>query len=207
MIDKKIKNYIVAITGGIGSGKTTISKKFFKKGIKVIDADEIAKEILFFDKKTIKKIKKFFGKTILNKQNNIDRKKLRKRIFCNKKEKNWLNKTVHPLILKKIKKEITKKINPYLILVLPLLFENKLEYLVDRILVIDCSQNEQIKRVIKRDKTTRQEVKNIILNQISRFKRLEKANDIIFNENFSKINKKLSILHKKYLYLSKKNKT
>lgn len=206
MINKKTKNYVVVITGGIGSGKTTISDKFLKIGIKVIDADKIAKKILSSNKKIKEKIVKFFGKKILNKKNNINRKKLRKRIFCNKIEKKWLNQTIHPLIYYEIKKKLLKKTKPYLILVLPLLFENKLEYLADRILVIDSSPYEQIKRVMKRDKTTKKEVKKILLNQINRYKRLKKADDIIFNKNKNlfEINKKIKILHKKYLFLSKK---
>lgn len=202
MINKK--NYVVVITGGIGSGKTTVSQKFSKIGIKIIDADNIAKKILLHDKKIIEKIKKYFGNEILNKNNQINKKMLRKKIFYNKKEKKWLDKIMHPLINKKIKKKLSKKIKPYVILVLPLFFENKLEYFANRVLVIDSPPKKQIKRVIKRDKTSKEEIKKILSIQIDRFKRLKKANDIILNKNLLKINKKIKKLHKKYLYLSKR---
>lgn len=196
-------NYIVAITGGIGSGKTTISKKFASLGIKIIDADVISKTILLYNQKVIKIIKNHFGSNVIDKYGMLNRKKIKKIIFNNNFKKKWINNLLHPLIYKKIQHQLSYIFYPYVILVIPLLFESKIKYSINRILVIDAKKNTQINRIIKRDNITKSDAKKIISSQISRKKRLQKADDIIINEdNIESLKKKVLILHKKYLYLS-----
>lgn len=197
-------NYIVVMTGGIGSGKSIISKKFSLLGAKIIDADIISKKILTFNKKIINIIVKHFGYNILNKNGVLNRKKIRKIIFNNCFEKKWLNTLLHPLIYKEIKKQLSYYYYPYVILVIPLFFEHKKQCPVNRILVIDTEPKTQINRIIKRDKITTKEAKKILSNQVNRNYRLKKANDIIFNKqnDIKLLNRNILNLHKKYLYLS-----
>ncbi|WMY97377.1 MAG: dephospho-CoA kinase [Arsenophonus sp.] len=199
-------NYIVGVTGGIGSGKSLITNLFISKGVLVIDADIISKNILTNNNLILKIIKNHFSSKILNKDGLLNRKYLRKIIFCHKKEKEWLNSLLHPIIFKEIKKKIkTHKEYPYIICVMPLLFENQREKLFNRILVIDSIEKEQINRVIKRDNTSSKDVKKIIYSQISRIERLNKANDVIENfDNKPFPYKEVDYLHEKYIFYSKK---
>lgn len=198
-------NYVVAITGGIGSGKTTVSNIFSNLGIKIVDADIISKKILSNNLKILKQINKHFGKSVFNQDLSLNRNKLRKKIFSNTNEKKWINNLLHPIIHYEIKKQLSELAYPYVILVAPLLFENKLEYLAKRILVIDSSPKEQIKRITIRDNITKKEAVTILRNQISRTKRLKKKDDVIKNKNkkIHKLYEKIIILHQKYIKLSK----
>ncbi|WMY94817.1 MAG: dephospho-CoA kinase [Arsenophonus sp.] len=195
-------SYIVAITGGIGSGKSTVAYKFSLLGIPIIDADIIARKIVLPNTYAFKMIKKHFGITILHNNGSLNRLMLKKRIFNDQKEKNWLNNLLHPLIHQETQLQLSCFNTLYIIWVAPLLIENKRENLAHRILVVDITQEEQIKRIIKRDHVSKKIATNILLNQISRKKRLEKADDIIYNNSNKNLNITVLKLHKKYLKLA-----
>lgn len=201
----------VGITGGIGSGKSIVAKCFAKLGVSVIDADEVVHNFLDSSNTVSKKIISHFGDEILvnNKKINkkiIDKKKLHKLIFENKKERIWLENLIHPCVRKEIEKRI-KNLNsshrvPYCIIVVPLLFETRHPPKINRVLVVDCPKIMQIKRVCKRNKYSASHVKHIMAAQLNRKERLKRADDVVRNVGTrSQIYKIVKKLHNYYLSL------
>ena len=204
---------IIALTGGIGSGKTTVSDVFKSKNIPVIDTDIIARQIVEQGKPAYTEIITLFGKEILDKDGNINREKLRKLIFASEKKRLQLENILHPLIWNEVKVQLELLLTSYLetpaycIIVIPLLVENISQakpVTFDRILVIDTTEEEQIKRAKNRDNCDETMIKNIINNQVSRQTRINVADDIILNTgNLADLNEKIDNLHQ--LYLSQSN--
>ncbi len=203
---------IIALTGGIGSGKTTVSEIFKSKNIPVIDTDVIARQIVEKDKPEYNKIIKLFGKKILNKDKNIDRPALSKLIFSSKEKRLQLEKLLHPVIWSTVASQLklltsSLPIPAYCIIVVPLLLENltKIKPVTfDRILVIDVDEETQIKRSKERDNCGETIIKNIMKNQVSRQIRTDAADDIILNSNnLDSLNKKVENLHQQYQLLAK----
>jgi len=199
-----MSNYIVGLTGGIGSGKTTVANIFITLGIEVIDADIIAREVVQPNSEALKAIAKHFGNEYINSNGELNRALLRTRIFQNVNDKEWLNALLHPLINRQIKTKITLAKSFYCILVAPLLIENKLVNLVDRVLVIDVSEDTQLLRTLQRDTSTLSEIKSIIASQISRKERLNSAHDIIENNKLTLLEIRILVtkLHEQYLLLA-----
>lgn len=190
----------IGLTGGIGSGKSTVTKYFSKLGVPIIDADKISHELTGPGSAIYKKIIKHFGGEILNKNNRIDRKKLSKLIFSDEKKRLWLENTIHPYVRKQINKTIRLLKTPYCIIDIPLLFETKFPPKIDRILAIDCPKNMQIQRVHKRSKCSINHIKTIIDTQISRKERLLHANDVICNtKSLLELKKMVKRMHEYYL--------
>ncbi|HGJ5899475.1 dephospho-CoA kinase [Arsenophonus apicola] len=196
-------SYIVALTGGIGSGKSTVSDKFASLGVPIIDADVISRQIVMPNTYALNMIKQHFGPTFLNNDGSLNRAKLRKKIFSDSIEKNWLNDLLHPLIQQETQRQLTLLDSPYVVWVVPLLIENNLAHLANRVLVIDVTPEEQIARIMKRDRISQQEAKNILSNQVSRTRRLQTADDIINNhDNNLTLDETIAKLHQKYLQLA-----
>ncbi|QIQ41799.1 MAG: dephospho-CoA kinase [Buchnera aphidicola (Microlophium carnosum)] len=196
--------YIVALTGGIGSGKTTISNGFKKIGIKIIDTDIIAKNIIEYNIKISFSIKKKFGKKILNIDNSINRSLLRKYIFNDKNHRLWLENLLHPKIYQETKHQIRLAQSNWCLWVVPLLIEKKLEKQAHRILLVDTPVKEQIKRIMKRDKINLLEAKKIIALQATRKERISVSDDIILNKkDIKKINAHIYYFNLFYSFLSK----
>ncbi|QCI20352.1 dephospho-CoA kinase [Buchnera aphidicola (Brachycaudus cardui)] len=197
--------YIVALTGGIGSGKTTISNGFKKIGVNIIDTDIIAKNIIQYNSKISNIIKKKFGKEILNTDNSINRILLRKKVFNNKHDRLWLENLLYPDIFQESKKQIKLIESNWCLWVVPLLVEKKLEKKVNRILLVDLPIQHQIKRTVKRDQISVQEAKKIISLQATRKERISIADDIILNtKKIEKIHKHIYYLNFFYSYLARK---
>ena len=203
---------IIALTGGIGSGKTTVSEIFKSKNIPVIDTDVIARQIVEKDKPAYDEIIKLFGKKILNKDKNIDRPALGKLIFSSKEKRLQLEKLLHPVIWSTVASQLklltsSLPVPAYCIIVVPLLLENltKIKPVTfDRILVIDVDEETQIKRSKERDNCGETIIKNIMKNQVSRQIRTDAADDIILNsDNLDSLNKKVENLHQQYQLLAK----
>ncbi len=193
----------IGLTGGIGSGKSVVAKYFTKLKVPIIDADKIAHELLLPKTTTYKKIVKHFGSNFLTPQKLINRKKLREVIFYNKKERVWLEKTLHPNICTIMLKRVQKIKAPYCIMIIPLLFESRPPIKVDRVLVIDCPQKLQINRARKRDHSTTKQIRTIIKTQASRRLRKQKADDIILNTGSLKhLENMVKKLHGSYLSLT-----
>ncbi len=197
--------FIVGLTGGIGSGKSTIAQHFIELGITCIDADLTAREVVQPGEPALDAISQYFGEAILLADGSLDRRKLREKIFANPSARAWLNELLHPLIRQHMLQQCQQANSPYCILMVPLLFENNLQSLVQRTLVIDVDEATQIRRTMQRDKTTEEQVKAIIAAQCSRQQRLTLADDVIVNTDDvtpeQRQNRVIS-LHQTYLLLA-----
>ena len=196
--------FIIGMTGGIGSGKSEALKIFESLNIKVIDLDNIAKEITDTSHQAIQEIKLVFGDTIFDKDNRLDRKKLKKIIFSEKDQKINLEKILHPKILEEVMRRLNVLSNEsYVVIDIPLLFEtNQYTSLISRSLVIDCKVNDQIERVKKRDGIDTSVIQSIIEQQVGRNYRIERADDVVVNDgSIEKLEESIKVLHKKYLNL------
>jgi dephospho-CoA kinase len=196
---------VIGLTGGIGSGKTTITNYFGELGIEIIDADIIAREVVAINSPALKAIAHHFGNDYLLPDGQLNRALLRSRIFSNEADKQWLNNLLHPLIRFNIVKQTKAAKSTYCILVAPLLIENNLLELVDRVLIVDVSETTQISRTLLRDSSSEQEVKAIIASQTNRTARVNAADDIINNDNspLSEIKSAVISLNEKYFALTK----
>ncbi|MBD2822258.1 dephospho-CoA kinase [Xenorhabdus sp. 42] len=193
-------NYIIALTGGIGSGKTTISNVFSSLGAPIIDADVIAREVVAAGTPVLQAIVEHCGADILLPDGNLNRAMLRQKIFDSPIEKQWLNALLHPLIHAETRRQLGQVTAPYVIWVVPLLIENNLMHLANRILVVDVPPEIQISRTMARDGVTRQHVENILAAQASRHQRLAQADDVISNHQSEQdITSRVMELHQQYL--------
>ena len=197
-------NLVVGLTGGIGSGKSTVAALFIDYGIEVVNADLLAREVVLPGTDALTQIAKHFGADILNATQQLDRHKLREIIFSDDAQKEWLEKLLHPLIAELIKARINSAISPYCILESPLLLESNQHKMVDRILLVDVSEEIQLARTLSRDQSDSVTIRAIIAAQISREKRRLKADDIIENEfDISVLQTRVAELHKYYTSLAK----
>jgi len=196
-----MSDFIIGLTGGIGSGKTTVAKIFAELGIDIIDADIIARDVVSKGSPTLCVISKHFGADFIQTDGQLNRPLLRSKIFSNNDDKLWLNDLLHPLIKEQIVFQAKASLSPYCIIVAPLLIENNLTSLVSRVLVIDVKESTQISRTTARDSNSKMQVQAIMNSQISRETRQEHADDLLNNDNCSMINLKKSItqLHQTYL--------
>ncbi|WP_375321217.1 dephospho-CoA kinase [Aliivibrio logei] len=200
-------SYVVAITGGIGSGKTTVADNFhYNHNIDLVDADIIAREVVEPNTIGLTKIIEHFGNSILLNNGHLDRTELRQRIFSNPEEKKWINDLLHPLIRKEMQRQLSLATSDYVLLIVPLLVENQLQYLANRILVVDVLEQTQINRTMNRDKVNQEQAKAILMSQASRAERLAIADDIIKNDhNIHDLDSEIALLHNKYLLLSQES--
>ena len=176
-----IKNMIVGLTGGIGSGKSAAGKYFIELGIDVIDADHVAKNALDKNKEGKEQFLKNFGSEFLDDQNNIDRDLLRKKIFNDQDKKNILESIVHPIVRNEIENFLKNSKSIYSIVMVPLIYETNSQDFYEKIIVIDCEESYQIERATKRDNKSKEDIVNIINNQASREERKSIADEIIMN--------------------------
>tara|TARA_Y100000746_G_scaffold85353_1_gene72465 strand:- start:242 stop:838 length:597 start_codon:yes stop_codon:yes gene_type:complete len=174
---------IVGLTGGIGSGKSAAGKYFVELGIDVIDADDISKNILDKNIKAKKLFIKNFGDKFLDKNNNIDRDLLRSEIFINEEKKNILESIIHPIVREEITKFINQSDSIYKLIMVPLIYETNSQDFYDKIIVVDCNEENQILRASERDNKSKENIINIINNQASRENRNSIADEIILNDS------------------------
>lgn len=178
---KLMSGIIIGLTGGIGCGKSTISDEFARLGITIVDADIIAREVVAPNSPGLSAIITRFGHDIIAADGSLDRAKLRKIIFAEPTQTQWLNALLHPLIRTEIERQLKASQSHYTILSVPLLLENNLDELCDRILVVDVNEATQLERVSSRDNSDIATINAIIAAQIDRPSRLDKADDIIDN--------------------------
>ncbi|MBU1392824.1 MAG: dephospho-CoA kinase [Gammaproteobacteria bacterium] len=198
-----MSKFVVGLTGGIGSGKTTVANLFAAEGITLVDADIVAREVVAPGSTGLEAIVTHFGAEILTPEGELDRAKLRQRIFSHPEEREWLNQLLHPMIRQEMLAQVEKATSAYVIMVVPLLFENGLDRLVNRTLVVDISPELQISRTVKRDNVDASQINNIINSQLSRSEKLARADDIIDNQGeISSLKREVQALHQRYLQLS-----
>ena len=198
--NKPIKNWVLGLTGGIGCGKSAVSAMFEKLNITVVDADIIARQVVAPNSEGLTAISEHFGNEILNPDGSLNRAQLREIIFAETAQKIWLNNLLHPLIRKKILADLHCATSEYVVLVAPLLFENVLDQYCDRTLMIDVPVAVQLERTVARDNTSEQQVHRIIDTQMPREDKLNRADDVVDNNQpLAQVAIVIQQLHKQYL--------
>jgi dephospho-CoA kinase len=193
----------VGLTGGIGSGKSTIASLFVMRGVPVIDTDEIARSLTEPGQECYDEIVRIFGDAILDGNRRIDREQLRERVFDNPDERHRLEAILHPRIRVIVLDKLTALEAPYVIVVVPLLIESGFTDLVDRVLVVDTLENVQIQRTAARSGLSEPEIRKIMSAQASRAQRLQLANDVIENNGDRKqLEAEVERMHQWYLSLA-----
>ncbi|MEZ8151343.1 dephospho-CoA kinase [Vibrio splendidus] len=195
---------IIGLSGGIASGKTTVANLFNEHfNIDIVDADIVAREVVAVGSDGLKQITDRFGETILLEDGSLNRSKLRELIFSDPTEKQWLNDLLHPMIRNKIDSDLSKVTSPYGLLVAPLLVENQMQGMADRVLIVDVPTEVQIERTMSRDNVSREQVASILKSQASREQRLAVADDVIKNHTKNQeLLPQITDLHQKYLAIS-----
>ncbi|MGD6736804.1 dephospho-CoA kinase [Photobacterium leiognathi] len=195
---------VIGLTGGIGSGKTTVANLFADTyGIDIIDADIVAREVVEPNTFGLNAIIEKCGKEILLEDGTLNRAKLRDAIFSQPELKTWLNNLLHPLIREKMQQDINQSQSPYCLLVVPLMVENNLQTMTHRLLVVDVDEQVQIERTQQRDNVSIEQIKNILASQASREQRLDAADDVITNNGDNKaLVSQVEQLHLQYLKMS-----
>ncbi|WP_394172641.1 dephospho-CoA kinase [Thalassotalea litorea] len=203
-----MSNLIIGLTGGIGSGKTTVANLFKRYDIDIIDADIVARQIVAQGSHALDKIKEHFGHDYLLDDGQLNRPKLRTKVFQDPAAKAWLNALLHPLIRSEMTRQCQNAKSPYCLLVAPLLIENGLYKTVDKVLVVDISEDEQIQRTMVRDNNDKAQVEAIMKSQLAREQRLKFADYIITNNTITNntgeqplLESKVEALHRQFIKL------
>jgi len=200
----------IGLTGGIGSGKSVVSSRFAQLGVPIIDTDIIARKLVKPGTETLTLITAHFGKQVLHKDGRLNRQTLARIIFQHPAQRKILETLLHPRINTEIKRQLTQinatPVHPeagqqanYVMIVIPLLFENHFEFMVDKILLIYADENQRINRVRQRDQRDIKEIKQIISTQINPVLAFDRADDILMNDNdLAHLYLLIDALHRKY---------
>ena len=193
----------IGLTGGIGSGKSTVAALFAAKGIPVIDTDEIARDVARVGSPAYAAIVNAFGKGIVAADGELDRPRLRERVFNDTRARRQLEVILHPRIRSEVEARVARLTAPYCVIVVPLLIETDFAELVNRVLVVDTDEERQITRTMARSGLTRTAVAAILAVQADRATRRARADDIITNEGDpSALAPQVDALHQRYLALA-----
>ncbi|MCF1428703.1 MAG: dephospho-CoA kinase [Shewanella sp.] len=194
----------IGLTGGIGSGKTTVANLFAAKGIELVDADIIAREMVAPGTPGFAAILARYGDILQQPNGTLDRRQLRERIFNDDQERQWLNDLLHPLIRNQMLQQANLALSDYVILVVPLLFENGLDTFVDKTVLVDIPSALQITRTSQRDLVNASQVQSIINSQMGREDKLARADYLIDNQgDLVQLQHQVMQLHKQFLKQAK----
>jgi len=177
------ETHIVGLTGGIGSGKSTVARLFGELGVHWVDADDVARQVVEPGTHALKAITEHFGPEVLQADGSLNRAWLRQRIFEAPGEKEWLEALLHPIIREELTRQLADTTSPYALLVSPLLLETDQHELVERVVVVDVPESVQLERTMARDDNSRQQVERIMAAQMARDERCARADAIINNNN------------------------
>ena len=192
--------YRVGLTGGVASGKSTVAKIFRGFGVPIIDTDELARDVVEPGQPPLERLVERFGPSILTADGHLDRPALRTIVFSDPMARADLEALIHPAIGAAVESRSAASGGPYQILVIPLLVEKNLASELDRVLVVDCEEELQLKRLRARDGSTLAEARAILAAQASRSARLEAAHDVIKNDGaLGALQAQASALHALYL--------
>jgi dephospho-CoA kinase len=197
------KKLVIGLTGGIGSGKSTVADEFAKLGAAIVDTDAIAHELTGTGGLALPQIRKLFGEKAIGVDGAMDRKRMRDHVFANPEAKRQLEGLLHPMIRDESARRIAAARGHYVVHVVPLLVESgDYRRRVDRVLVVDCPEEQQVARVRERG-LSEQEARSILAAQAPRAKRLAAADDVIENGGTrDALRKQVAALHQKYLQFS-----
>jgi len=191
---------VVGLTGGIGSGKSAVSHCFERRGITVVDADLVARQVVEPGGAALAAIADHFGREILQPDGTLDRAALRRRVFADAGERHWLERLTHPLIGQEIRRQLADTRSPYTILSSPLLLETSQRELVDCVVVVDVPEEVQVARTAARDANTEEQVRRIMAAQLPRAQRLERADIVIDNAgSLDQLEETVAELHGEFL--------
>ena len=195
--------YRVGLTGGIASGKTTVANMFAELGVPLIDTDIIARQVVQPGEPALDEIREQFGDAVIDESGHLDRLAMRKLIFSDDQLRHKLESILHPRIGAETRRQSSAANGRYQMIVVPLLVDSPLLQFVDRVLVVDCDEDTQIKRLLSRDAETTQQARKIISAQASRDDRLSIADDVIRNDQeLEETRRQVALLDKKYRKLA-----
>ena len=191
----------MGLTGGIASGKTTVSDLFADLGVPIIDTDVISRGLLDPGEPAHAQVLEHFGERILADDGSIDRRTLRQIVFSDPGQKSWLEKMLHPLIYQGSHNAMLQHANAdYVLVVVPLLFETNFQSLVDRVLVVDCPEDQQVQRLMKRDDIDESLARKMLAQQMNNTERLARGHDVIRNDDATTdLEQQVRRLHQSYL--------
>lgn len=197
-----MSTWVLGITGGIGSGKSTVASRFAELGIHRVDADQAARWVVEPGRPALQRIVERFGTHLLQDNGQLDRAALRQLIFADPPQRQWLEQLLHPLIAAEISQALAKAQSPYAILESPLLVESGQLRMTQRLLVVDSPEALQIERTMQRDGAAREQVQAIMAAQAVREERLRHAHEVICNDrDLSWLDQQVRQLHEFYLNL------
>ena len=197
--------YCVGLTGGIGSGKSAASDRFGELGARVVDTDEISRELTAPAGAAIEEIRKQFGPEFVTADGGLDRARMRRLVFADAAARRKLEAILHPLIRARTRAAIAAAAQPYVVVVVPLLLETgACAELVQRVLVVDCEEAEQVRRTMARSGLSAGEVREIMATQLPRAERLRRADDLLANDgDLPALQRRVARLHAQYLDLAR----
>ena len=196
--------FIIGLTGGIGSGKSTVSRLFEARGVQVIDADLVARQVVEPGQAALDQIRQRFGPQVISTSGELDRQRLRQIVFADEEKRAELEALLHPIILSEMLRQGRQARSAYVIFAIPLLLETGQQEHVDRILVIDADEQTRRQRVRLRDNLSDAEIDAIMQAQWPRDERLAAADDIITNNGTTdSLNDQVEALHRRYLALAR----
>jgi dephospho-CoA kinase len=196
---------LIALTGGIASGKTAVAELFAKLDVPVLDTDQIARDVVAPGMAALGQLLAEFGTEILDAQGKLDRARMRERVFADPVQRRKLEAITHPAIREELARRSAAAGGGYQIHVIPLLVESGRAEAYDRVLVVDCPVEAQIARLMARDGTSRQQAEEILAAQVSREERLNAAHDVIENTGtLADLERFVQTLHRNYALLAQK---
>ena len=194
---------IIGLTGGIASGKSTVADFFAALGVPIVDTDKIAREIVVPGQPALDEIRQAFGADIITENGSLDRALLRKIVFADEARRLELERILHPRIRDAAWAQAAAATAPYVIVVVPLLFDSPMRQAMTRILVVDCAAETQLRRLTARDNESEEQARHIIAAQASREERLSIADDVIDSEaSLADTRAAVAALHRFYLELA-----
>lgn len=194
----------IGLTGGIASGKSAVAGFFRQLGITVVDADQVAREVVEPGQPALETIVAEFGASILDPQGRLDRATLRERVFSDPAQRKKLESILHPAIRKRMDQLASQASSPYVILDIPLLLETGQYHNMDRVLVVECPRELQLSRLMERDRCPREQAEAILSAQASREERNRIADDLVDNSgDLAQLEQQVHRLHHQYLDMAK----
>lgn len=200
-----VRHHVVALTGGVASGKSAVAQRFEALGIRVYDADVAAREVVAPREPALAEIEFVFGAEMLQADGSLDRRAMRERVFADVEARRKLEAIIHPRVRAWLRRRVGMDRGPYCMLAIPLLVENRTEYdWVDRVLVVDAPEMLQVERLMRRDGVTREAAQRVLDAQSTRAQRLAIADDVIVNDGeASALDAQVAALHARYLELAR----